>query len=74
MKTLKKIYRMFATGNVIEDISFLFYLLLMISVGLYVLSLTAAKEIMVMCVSMLGVLAIAVVYCALAWHKEEKEK
>ena len=71
MKILKKIYRMFATGNVIEDVSFVAYLLLMISVGLYVLSLTATKEIMVMCVSMLGALAIVVVYCALAWHKEE---
>lgn len=71
MKILKRIYRMFATENAVEDVSFLAYLLLMTSVGLYTLSLTATKEIMIMCVSMLGVLAVAVVYCALAWHKEE---
>lgn len=62
---------MFATENAVEDVSFLAYLLLMTSIGLYTLSLTATKEIMIMCVSMLGVLAVAVVYCALAWHKEE---
>lgn len=64
-------HNMFATGDVAEDISFTVYLLAMSGVGLYVLSLTATKEIMVMCVSMLGVLTVAVVYCALAWHKEE---
>ncbi len=71
MKVLKAIHSTFATGNVVEDISFVGYLVTMLSVGFYVLSLTATKEIMIMCVSMLGVLAVAVVYCALAWHKEE---
>lgn len=71
MKVLKAIHSTFATGNIVEDISFVGYLVAMLSVGFYVLSLTATKEIIVMCVSMLGVLAVAVVYCALAWYKEE---
>lgn len=69
MKVLKAMHNMFATGNVAEDISFTVYLLAMSGVGLYVLSLTATKEIMFMCLSMLAVLVVVVVYCALARHK-----
>lgn len=71
MKILKKIYRMFATENVIEDISFVAYLLLMTSVGLYTLSLTATKEIMIMCVSMLALLTVTTVIFALVQQEEE---
>ena len=71
MKILKKIYRMFATENVIEDVSFVAYLLLMTSVGLYTLSLTATKEIMIMCVSMLALLTVTTVIFALVQQEEE---
>lgn len=71
MKILKKIYRMFATENVIEDVSFVAYLLLMTSVGLYTLSLTATKEIMIMCVSMLALLIVTTVIFALVQQEEE---
>ncbi|MFD2867581.1 hypothetical protein ACFSY7_03555 [Kurthia populi] len=71
MKILKKVYRMFATENVIEDVSFVAYLLLMTSVGLYTLSLTATKEIMIMCVSMLALLIVTTVIFALVQQEEE---
>lgn len=71
MKILKRIYRMFATENAVEDVSFVAYLLLMTSVGLYTLSLTASKEIMIMCVSMLALLIVTTVIFALVKQEEE---
>lgn len=62
---------MFATENAVEDVSFLAYLLLMTSVGLYTLSLTATKEIMIMCVSMLALLIVTTVIFALVQQEEE---
>lgn len=62
---------MFATENAVEDVSFVAYLLLMTSVGLYTLSLTASKEIMIMCVSMLALLIVTTVIFALVKQEEE---
>lgn len=63
-------HSMFATGNVVEDISFVAYLTLMSSVGLYVLSLTASKEIMIMCVSMLSLLFVATIIFSLQQEED----
>lgn len=62
---------MFATENAVEDVSFVAYLLLMTSVGLYTLSLTASKEIIIMCVSMLALLIVTTVIFALVKQEEE---
>lgn len=62
---------MFATENAVEDVSFVAYLLLMTSIGLYTLSLTASKEIMIMCVSMLALLIVTTVIFALVKQEEE---
>lgn len=71
MKVLKAIHSTFATGNVVEDISFVGYLVTMLSVGFYVLSLTATKEFMLMCVALLLLLTVATVVFALVQQEEE---
>lgn len=71
MKVLKAIHSTFATGNVVEDISFVGYLVTMLSVGFYVLSLTATKGFILMWIALLSLLAVTTVIYALVQQEEE---